>query len=36
MAEPLKILGIAGSLRQSSYNRGALNAAGSFCPRESC
>ena len=32
MAEPLKILGIAGSLRKASYNRGALRAAQQLCP----
>jgi len=32
MAEPVKILGIAGSLRAQSYNRGALRAAMSLCP----
>src|SRR5688572_3680307 len=32
MADPLKILGIAGSLRQQSYNKGALRAAQKLCP----
>jgi chromate reductase len=32
MADPLKILGIAGSLRKASYNRGALRAAQQLCP----
>jgi chromate reductase len=32
MADPIKILGIAGSLRKTSYNRGALRAAQSLCP----
>ena len=32
MAEPLKILGIAGSLRKASYNRGALRAAQQLAP----
>ena len=32
MADPLKILGIAGSLRKASYNRGALRAARQLCP----
>jgi NAD(P)H-dependent FMN reductase len=27
MSQPIKILGIAGSLRKASYNRGALRAA---------
>jgi len=31
MADPLKILGIAGSLRKASYNRGALRAAQQLC-----
>ena len=32
MADPLNILGIAGSLRQQSYNKGALRAAQKLCP----
>lgn len=32
MAEPVKILGIAGSLRKASYNKGALRAAQQLCP----
>lgn len=32
MNEPLKILGIPGSLRRGSYNRAALNAAQSLVP----
>jgi chromate reductase len=32
MAEPLKILGIAGSLRKASWNRGALRAAQQLAP----
>ncbi len=32
MTEPVKILGIAGSLRKSSYNKGALRAAQRLCP----
>ena len=32
MADQLKILGIAGSLRKASYNRGALRAAQQLCP----
>src|SRR5688500_8466425 len=32
MADPIKILGIAGSLRKASYNRGALRAAQQLCP----
>src|SRR2546421_8383271 len=32
MPEPLKILGIAGSLRKTSYNKGALRAAQQLCP----
>ena len=32
MAKKLKILGIAGSLRQASYNRGTLRAAVELCP----
>jgi chromate reductase, NAD(P)H dehydrogenase (quinone) len=32
MAEPITILGIAGSLRKESYNRGALRAAQKLCP----
>jgi chromate reductase len=32
MADALKILGIAGSLRKGSHNRGALRAAQQLCP----
>jgi chromate reductase len=32
MTDQVRILGIAGSLRKSSYNRGALRAAQSLCP----
>jgi chromate reductase len=32
MPQPLKILGIAGSLRRASYNRAALRAAGELLP----
>jgi chromate reductase len=32
MADQVKILGIAGSLRKASYNRGALRAAQQLCP----
>jgi chromate reductase, NAD(P)H dehydrogenase (quinone) len=32
MADQIKILGIAGSLRKQSYNKGALRAAQSLCP----
>jgi chromate reductase, NAD(P)H dehydrogenase (quinone) len=32
MADPLTILGIAGSLRQQSFNKGALRAAQNLCP----
>lgn len=32
MADPIKILGIAGSLRKQSYNKGALRAAQQLCP----
>ena len=32
MADPIKILGIAGSLRAASYNRGALRAAQKLMP----
>jgi chromate reductase len=32
MADQLRILGIAGSLRKTSYNRGALRAAHQLCP----
>ena len=32
MADQIKILGIAGSLRQASYNKAALRAAQSVCP----
>lgn len=34
MADPIKILGICGSLRKGSYNRGALQAARELCPAE--
>jgi chromate reductase, NAD(P)H dehydrogenase (quinone) len=33
-AQPLNILGIPGSLRKDSYNKAALKAALTFCPRE--
>jgi chromate reductase, NAD(P)H dehydrogenase (quinone) len=33
MADTVKILGIAGSLRKASYNRGALRAARELCPQ---
>jgi chromate reductase, NAD(P)H dehydrogenase (quinone) len=32
MADPISILGIAGSLRKASYNLGALRAAQELCP----
>ena len=32
MAKPIRILGIAGSLRQGSYNRAALRAATQLVP----
>lgn len=32
MSEPIRILGIAGSLRKKSYNRAALNAAADLLP----
>ena len=32
MADQIKILGIAGSLRKQSYNKGALRAAQKLCP----
>jgi chromate reductase len=32
MAEPITILGIAGSLRKDSYNKAALRAAQQLCP----
>jgi chromate reductase len=32
MAQPITILGICGSLRKTSYNRGALRAAQKLCP----
>lgn len=32
MNKPIRILGIAGSLRQASYNRGALRAAAELAP----
>ena len=32
MADQIKILGIAGSLRKQSYNKGALRAAQMLCP----
>ena len=35
MNEPIRILGIAGSLRESSYNRGALRAAKDLAPEGS-
>ena len=34
MAEKLRILGISGSLRNGSYNTGALRAAVELCPEE--
>jgi chromate reductase len=34
MADPVKILGIAGSLRKASYNRAALRAAQQLCPND--
>lgn len=34
MSKPLTILGIAGSLRKASYNRGALRAAQELAPAE--
>jgi chromate reductase len=34
MAAPVRIFGVAGSLRQASYNRGALRAAGELLPPE--
>ena len=34
MANQLKILGIAGSLRRASFNRAALRAATKLCPEE--
>jgi chromate reductase, NAD(P)H dehydrogenase (quinone) len=33
MADPITILGIAGSLRKDSYNKGALRAALELCPQ---
>jgi chromate reductase, NAD(P)H dehydrogenase (quinone) len=33
MADTVKILGIAGSLRKASYNHGALRAARELCPQ---
>ena len=33
MADPLTILGIAGSLRKDSYNKAALRAAQQLCPQ---
>ena len=33
MADPITILGIAGSLRKDSYNKGALRAAQQLCPQ---
>ena len=33
MADPITILGIAGSLRKDSYNKGALRAARELCPQ---
>ena len=35
MNDPIRILGIAGSLRESSYNRGALRAAKELAPEGS-
>ena len=32
MADQVTILGIAGSLRKTSYNKGALRAAQKLCP----
>jgi NAD(P)H-dependent FMN reductase len=32
MAQPVRILGIPGSLRKASYTRGALRAAQQLCP----
>ena len=32
MADPIRILGIAGSLRKQSFNKGALRAAQKLCP----
>jgi chromate reductase len=32
MSKPITILGIAGSLRRQSYNRGALRAAAQLAP----
>ena len=32
MSKPIHILGIAGSLRQASYNRAALRAAAKLVP----
>lgn len=32
MSQPVRILGIAGSLRKQSYNRAALRAAGELLP----
>ena len=34
MADQITILGIAGSLRKDSYNKGALRAAQSLCPED--
>jgi chromate reductase len=33
MADPITILGIAGSLRKDSFNKGALRAARELCPQ---
>src|ERR1051325_2240367 len=33
MADPITILGIAGSLRKDSYNKAALRAAQALCPQ---
>ena len=33
MADPITILGIAGSLRKESFNKGALRAARELCPQ---
>ena len=36
MNEAIKILGIAGSLRQASFNRAALRAAQELLPAAGC